>query len=78
LRKDDQGTNPVTEKKQQHRDINCFSCHYFYITYDPHFPYGCRAAGFKAKQVPSKQMYVNSGLDCQLFRKKRSETVEKP
>jgi hypothetical protein len=48
-------------------DINCFSCRHFYITYDPKFPYGCRAAGFKSRSMPAREMYANSGMDCQFF-----------
>ena len=52
--------NPVTE-------INCFTCGHFYITYDPQFPYGCRAAGFKSRGMPSREMAANSGMACQFF-----------
>jgi hypothetical protein len=48
-------------------EINCFSCLYFYITYDPQFPYGCRAARFKSRRMPSKEMSASSGIDCQFF-----------
>lgn len=51
--------------------IDCFSCIYFYITYDKHFPYGCRAAGFKSQFLPSRDMYENSGITCQLYQEKK-------
>jgi hypothetical protein len=54
----------------QETDINCFTCRHFYITYDPKFPYRCREARFKSRLMPSKEMYVNSGIDCQLYVKK--------
>jgi hypothetical protein len=57
-------------QKMQGREINCFSCQHFYITYDPRFPYGCRAPGFKSRLLPSKEMYANSGMDCQVFLEK--------
>ncbi len=60
----------MADKKTQHGEINCFKCTYFYITYDGRFPYGCRAVGFKSHSIPSKEMYANSGMDCQLFQKK--------
>jgi len=52
---------------KQGNEINCFSCQHFYITYDPTFPYGCRTIGFKSYLLPSKEVYVNSGMDCLLF-----------
>jgi hypothetical protein len=60
---------PAGQKKQG-ADPYCFSCTHFYITYDANFPYGCRAAGFKSRLMPSKEMVNHSGLDCQLFSKK--------
>jgi hypothetical protein len=57
-------------QEKQGTEINCFSCQHFYITYDKSFPYGCRAAGFKSRLLPSKEMYVNSGMDCLLFAEK--------
>jgi len=61
----------VAEQKKQPSEINCFNCHYFYITYDRNFPYGCRAVGFKFRLMPSKEMYVNSGIDCLLFKERK-------
>jgi len=54
-------------QERQETEINCFSCSHFYITYDVDFPYGCRAAGFRSRLMPSKEMYFNSGMECQLF-----------
>lgn len=51
----------------------CFSCSHFFITYDVHFPYGCRAIGFKSKQIPSLSMYFNSGIECQAFSEKNKD-----
>ena len=56
-----------TGQEKKRTNINCFSCKHFYITYDQSFPYGCRAVGFKSHLLPSKEMYVNSGMDCLLF-----------
>ena len=55
---------------EQETEINCFSCRYFYITYDPTFPYGCRTIGFKSYLLPPKEVYVNSDMDCLLFAEK--------
>ena len=64
----------MTEQKTQPSEINCFKCHHFYITYDRHFPYGCKAVGFKSRLMPSKEMYVNSGIECLIYvEKERKE-----
>jgi hypothetical protein len=74
MRKNDPGAAlSVTGQKPQPKEINCFSCHHFNITYDRNFPYGCRAAGFRSRLMPSREMYVNSRLECLLFKKKREK-----
>lgn len=64
------GPRPKNEQKKPQTDINCFSCRHFYITYDRHFPYGCKAVGFKSRSMPSREMFVNSGTECLLFQEK--------
>jgi hypothetical protein len=59
-----------TGQKGQGTGPNCFSCKHFYITYDANFPYGCRVVGFKSRLLPSKEMVINSGLECQVFAEK--------
>ncbi len=60
----------MAKQKTQLVEINCFKCHHFYVTYDSHFPHGCKAVGFKSRLMPAKEMFVNSGIECQLFKKK--------
>jgi hypothetical protein len=52
-------------------NINCFNCVYFYITWDEKFPRGCRAMGFKSKEIPSAVVYESSGAECLKFKKKK-------
>ena len=59
-----------TARQVQRTEINCYACRHFYITYEPKFPYGCRAAGFKSRIMPSQEMFNNSGIECQLFAEK--------
>jgi hypothetical protein len=60
--------NPGRESRNnREKGIHCFSCRHFYITYDPRFPYGCRAVGFKSRGVPAAEVRANSGMDCQFF-----------
>lgn len=66
--KDSEPRDDRTERtKIPEGEINCFSCRHFYITYDPRFPYGCRAAGFKSRGMPSREMMANSQMACQFF-----------
>jgi hypothetical protein len=64
-------------EQNQGTEINCFSCCHFYITYETQFPYGCRKAGFKSRLMPSKVMYVYSGIECQLFLEKENPQKSK-
>jgi hypothetical protein len=50
--------------------INCRDCKFYYITFDAGAPYGCRAYGFKSKQMPSVAVRQSSGNNCQLFSSK--------
>jgi len=57
-------------QEQPGTEINCFSCSHFHITHDVSFPYGCRAVGFKSRLMPSKEMLIHSGMECQFFAEK--------
>ncbi|MFS8629776.1 MAG: uracil-DNA glycosylase [Bacillales bacterium] len=50
--------------------INCFQCRYFYVTWDPNFPRGCKAFGFKTKTLPSVEVLRASGQECLKFEPK--------
>ncbi|MBI5408646.1 MAG: uracil-DNA glycosylase [Nitrospirae bacterium] len=53
--------------------INCFNCVYFYVTWDEKRPRGCKAMGFKSRQMPSTVVYSSSGTQCLTFKKKRNK-----
>ncbi len=61
------GASDPVGSRNQVRKIKCFSCLYFYITYDPQFPYGCRAVRFRSRGMPAKEISASSGIDCQFF-----------
>jgi hypothetical protein len=67
-----------TGEQIQSTELNCFSCCHFYITYETQFPYGCRKAGFKSRLMPSKVMYMYSGMECLLFLEKENPQNTKP
>jgi hypothetical protein len=47
--------------------INCKTCKYLYITWDRNFPNGCKAYGFKSKEIPSVFVFKSSGNSCKAF-----------
>jgi hypothetical protein len=47
--------------------INCCKCNYYYITWDPAFPKGCKLYGFKSLNLPSILVKQSSGLPCAKF-----------
>jgi hypothetical protein len=49
---------------------NCFKCRFFYITWDRQHPNGCRAMGFKTRQLPSVVVFQSSGEPCKLYAEK--------
>jgi hypothetical protein len=50
--------------------IDCFRCKHFFITWDETFPRGCRALGFKSREMPFLLVHQASGMDCLKFEKK--------
>ena len=54
--------------------VNCRTCEYFLITWQSSMPYGCKAHGFKSKQLPSLVVAKSSGIECLMFKPK----IKKP
>ena len=51
---------------------DCIKCKFFYVTWDPQMPYGCKAIGFKGKVQPNVTVRKTSGKDCLLFQRKNT------
>ncbi|NQD64741.1 uracil-DNA glycosylase [Bacillus haikouensis] len=47
--------------------INCFECRYFYTTWEPAHPRGCKGYSFKTKSMPSMIVFQSSGSPCLKF-----------
>ena len=45
----------------------CKNCQYFYITYEPKHPYGCKRFGMKSQQMPSLVVKKTSGHSCLMY-----------
>ena len=44
----------------------CNGCVHFFVTYQPGMPYGCRAMGFKSRNMPCVEVLAASGSPCQM------------
>jgi hypothetical protein len=55
---------------------DCHKCQYYYVTWDKDFPHGCRAMGFKSRQLPGLVVRSSTlGKDCLLFEKKHKNEI---
>lgn len=52
----------------------CHHCKFYFITWDSQRPHGCKAMGFKSREIPGAVVRKNSaGLDCLKFQKKEEK-----
>ena len=45
----------------------CLDCEHFYVTWNPHFPRGCRAYGVVSRQMPGHVVIDATGQRCAAF-----------
>ena len=55
------------------RRIQCARCKHYFVTWDPNFPKGCRAYGFKSRTMPSQAVLSSSGKPCMSFEEKSAK-----
>jgi len=53
----------------------CLRCKHYYVTWNPKFPYGCRAFGFQSRITPCLEVYSASQQQCLKF-ESRNKAVE--
>lgn len=58
---------PEAKPPREPQAVSCMKCIYHFITYDPAFPYGCRAMNFKSRQLPQYEVFGASRQTCQYF-----------
>ncbi|WP_062447579.1 hypothetical protein [Thalassobacillus devorans] len=51
--------------------INCFRCEFFFTTWNTDFPRGCKAYGFKTREMPAEFVKKTTGTMCLQFREKQ-------
>jgi hypothetical protein len=47
--------------------IICQKCIYYYVTWEPSKPHGCKAYGFKSHIIPSTVVKNSSKIDCSFY-----------
>jgi hypothetical protein len=52
------------------RAPDCLKCIHFKVTWDPSFPRSCDLFGIKCRNMPSVEVYRNTGRHCPAFEKK--------
>ena len=67
--------HPLQEKKagttmSNGPRVNCYRCRFYYVTWEEARPNGCRALGFKSRQLPSIVVFRSSGEPCHYFKEK--------
>jgi hypothetical protein len=55
----------------RNKRINCFTCKHFYLTWDKKYSRGCKAMGFKSREIPSQAVFNASGFDCTRYEKRK-------
>lgn len=45
----------------------CLTCRHYFVTWDPNFPYGCRAFRFKSAGMPCFDVKSASQMQCLKF-----------
>lgn len=68
-----------TESKNQSVDRSlCRQCKYYYVTWDPQYPHGCRGFDMKSKKHPALIVQESSGQRCLMFEPKvKSSNLKK-
>jgi hypothetical protein len=46
--------------------LSCIHCVHFRLTWNPSYPYACKAWGIRSSQYPAVAVRASSGLPCQL------------
>ena len=63
--------NTTSDADSGNETPNCFQCKFFYVSFDNNRPYGCRAMGFKSREMPSLEVFRADGSKCLSFRSRR-------
>ena len=51
--------------------VNCIKCIYYFVTWEPARPRGCKFFGFKSYIMPAQVVLNSSGKECEAFQLKK-------
>lgn len=57
--------------------ISCHKCKYYFVTWDPKHPKGCKLFGFKSAGAPSIAVYSSTGAECNGYEEKQLKNDKK-
>jgi hypothetical protein len=57
-------------RMQKKTRIDCRRCTNFHITWDEHFPFGCKLFEFKSRSIPSQSVQDATGGPCEHFKER--------
>jgi hypothetical protein len=60
------------------KKIECRTCTYYFITWDKDHPHGCRAIGFKSRDLPCRLVFKTSGRQRLNFAPKATPVKQTP
>jgi len=64
---------PMGQHSNIDMPVDCHKCQYYFVTWNPSFPHGCRAMGFKSRRYPTDEVRsIMTGKDCALYSKKQN------
>ncbi|MBF0178489.1 MAG: hypothetical protein HQM03_00525 [Magnetococcales bacterium] len=58
--------------------VDCLKCRHFQVTWEPDYPRGCRAMGFKTALWPWQEVLRSSGEPCLRFEPKPANHRQEP
>ncbi|MCL1823054.1 MAG: uracil-DNA glycosylase [Oscillospiraceae bacterium] len=60
----------MSKELMNDREVNCFKCRHFTITWESKFPKACNLYEFKSAQMPSLTVFKTTGSPCAGFEEK--------
>lgn len=61
--------NPMATDKP----VKCLKCKYYYNTWNPQKPRGCRVFGFESASIPSYAVKRETGKECEAYKERESK-----
>ena len=52
----------------------CIKCEHYYVTYDKHYPRGCRLFEIKSRMAPTFAVLKSTGVHCPAFALKQRKS----